>query len=111
MSRPVHQGRTECFGRVVLEIHMRKIASCFAVGIFAFSLMAATAGCQEPVTRERVVYRDPPPPPVYQPVSEVSTGADVDLFHGDLAPYGQWIDTAEYGWVWIPAAVAPDWRP
>jgi len=97
---------------MVQETHMRKIASCFAVATVAFSLMAATAGCQEPVERERVVYRDPPPPPpVYQPVSEEPTAADVQLFRDDLAPYGQWIDTAEYGWVWIPSAVAPDWRP
>src|SRR5437868_4000171 len=102
---------SEPLGGRVQENRMRKIVSCFAVGTVSF-LSILSAGCQpEPVVRERIVYREPPPPPpVYQSVPQIQTTADVDAFRDDLAPYGQWIDTAEYGWVWAPAAVAPEWR-
>jgi len=99
---------------MVQEIHMQKIASCFAGVVFACSLIAAAAGCQpEPIARERIVYREPPPapPPVYGPVDEAPTTADVDLFRDDLTPYGEWVQTPDYGWVWVPSAVAPDWQP
>jgi len=81
------------------------------LGIFAFSLMAATAGCQEPVTRERLYIVTPAATGLSASVRSVDGRPDVDLFHGDLAPYGQWIDTAEYGLGMDSAAVAPDWRP
>jgi hypothetical protein len=34
-----------------------------------------------------------------------------DDFYNDLAPYGQWIEVAPFGWVWSPADVPADWRP
>ncbi len=36
---------------------------------------------------------------------------DQDYFFEQLAPYGDWIWTPEYGWVWKPAGVAAQWRP
>ena len=40
-------------------------------------------------------------------------GAEVDpkVFESRLASYGQWVETPEYGRVWIPSGVASDWRP
>jgi uncharacterized protein DUF6600 len=45
----------------------------------------------------------PPPPP----------GTDIssdDVFYSDLAPYGNWVDVAPYGRVWVPS-VGYGWRP
>jgi hypothetical protein len=58
----------------------------------------------------------PPPGPVgeldelpaeEQPASEV----DYQTFHDALSPYGNWVYTTDYGWVWTPAGVDQDWRP
>ena len=39
-------------------------------------------------------------------------GRDYQMFYEGLAPYGQWMETAEYGYVWQPAAPpSPGWRP
>ncbi|MBI5526772.1 MAG: hypothetical protein HY897_10605 [Deltaproteobacteria bacterium] len=36
---------------------------------------------------------------------------DVSVFYDSLSPYGDWIYTEEYGYVWKPVGIAPDWRP
>ena len=36
---------------------------------------------------------------------------DVGFFYDELAPYGDWVREAEYGWVWIPTGVPVGWRP
>ncbi len=36
---------------------------------------------------------------------------DIDLFYAPLAAHGRWVAMAPWGYVWIPARVAPDWRP
>jgi hypothetical protein len=36
---------------------------------------------------------------------------DVDYFYEALAPHGEWIELAPYGWVWSPEGVDPDWKP
>jgi len=41
------------------------------------------------------------------PEFEVSVG----YFHESLAPYGRWVFVEPYGSVWVPADVAPEWRP
>lgn len=35
---------------------------------------------------------------------------DVGFFYDELAPYGHWIETPQYGWAWTPAVDAA-WRP
>lgn len=35
----------------------------------------------------------------------------ISYFHGQLAPYGHWIDYPAYGECWVPAHVASGWRP
>lgn len=42
--------------------------------------------------------QDAPPPVSYQ------------SFYNELSPYGQWISTPDYGYVWVPAA-GPDFQP
>jgi hypothetical protein len=40
------------------------------------------------------------------PYREVDTG----LFYDDLAPHGDWVESPDYGWVFVPR-VPPGWRP
>ena len=35
----------------------------------------------------------------------------IDYFVDRLSPYGDWLETQEYGWVWQPNGVEDDWRP
>jgi hypothetical protein len=51
-------------------------------------------------TADVVVYQEPP-----------EDVADVSVFYEPLAPYGTWIALPEYGQVWIPHDVSPEWRP
>jgi hypothetical protein len=36
---------------------------------------------------------------------------DIGFFYDDLAPYGNWVERPQYGWVWTPRAVASTWSP
>src|SRR5260370_6721221 len=40
----------------------------------------------------------------------VHTGG-LNLFYTNLAPYGQWVNRASYGWSWVPRRVGVRWRP
>ena len=40
-----------------------------------------------------------------------AAGEDVAMFYDELAQYGNWIDYANYGPVWSPSNVSPNWRP
>ena len=44
---------------------------------------------------------------VFGPTTVVSVG----VFYDNLAPYGRWVDTAPYGWCWVPEQVPVVWRP
>ena len=35
----------------------------------------------------------------------------IDQFYLELAPYGEWVHHPVQGYVWLPRAVGPDWRP
>src|SRR5947208_3049954 len=35
---------------------------------------------------------------------------DLGFFYDNLAPYGNWIQRPNYGWVWAPTAVSTTWR-
>jgi hypothetical protein len=36
---------------------------------------------------------------------------DFQTFHEALSPYGKWVYTSDYGWVWSPDGVSQDWQP
>jgi len=36
---------------------------------------------------------------------------DVGFFYDELSPYGDWVQTRDYGWAWFPRNVPPYWRP
>ena len=42
-----------------------------------------------------------------QPEAEI----DTEYFYDQLAPFGDWIWTPEYGWVWHPSGLDASWRP
>jgi hypothetical protein len=65
----------------------------------ALLLLVATAGAGLAVVRTSVG------------VSVHSSNVDLGFFYDDLAPYGNWIQSPRYGWVWTPTAVATSWRP
>ncbi len=64
---------------------------------------------------------EPVPPAVPEPAPEPAEDAveqtgssepqDVSYFYDKLADYGEWLETAEYGWVWHPGGVWDGWRP
>ena len=35
----------------------------------------------------------------------------VEVFYNQLAPYGDWLDAGDYGYVWHPRDAGDDWRP
>lgn len=35
----------------------------------------------------------------------------IEQFYDELAPYGEWVSHPVHGYVWLPLAVGPDWRP
>jgi hypothetical protein len=51
---------------------------------------------------------DAPPPAAAEPPPKAPTQA---AFDEQLSPYGRWVDTPEYGRVWIPSGVSSDWQP
>jgi hypothetical protein len=62
----------------------------------------------------------PPPPPddeqgepgVAPPDAlPPSQTPDERAFEEGLSPYGRWIDTPDYGRVWVPSEAGPDWQP
>jgi hypothetical protein len=52
--------------------------------------------------------QEPPPPPDQGYEAAGPTMAD---FHEGLDGYGRWVETPEYGVVWLPAAVGYSWHP
>ncbi len=48
-----------------------------------------------------------PPPEAVQPPAQAPSQ---QAFEQQLSPYGRWVDTPEYGRVWVPNA-SPDWQP
>jgi hypothetical protein len=63
----------------------------------------------------------PPPPPDEEPQADEEpppealppqNPPDLSTFETQLAPYGRWVDTPEYGRVWVPNATQrADWQP
>src|SRR6185295_7816837 len=55
----------------------------------------------------------PPPGDTYAPDSDTygpQGDVDVNTFYDQLSPYGDWVQSREYGWVWVPNVDA-GWRP
>jgi hypothetical protein len=44
-------------------------------------------------------------------IDETPDNQDAQYFQQDLAPYGDWVQTTDYGQCWRPRGVAADWQP
>jgi hypothetical protein len=89
---------------------------CLALLVALAPFLARPAHAQAPSPSDTV----PPPPPddeesdATPPPAEAQPppqAPDRPAFEERLAPYGRWVDTPEYGRVWIPATSSPDWQP
>lgn len=45
------------------------------------------------------------------PVKSEAQTVNIDLFYQELSPHGQWYPHPEFGNVWQPYDVGPDWKP
>jgi hypothetical protein len=112
---------------------IRRLALAILVAQLAF-LSARALGAQEPMpppppapqaadtgtagNGDFTPDHPPQPPPILSGDAGGGTGEGGEtgapdgpaLFHDSLAPYGRWLESAEYGAVWAPS-VAPSWRP
>src|SRR6267154_337124 len=84
--------------------------------VVALSLMALVIAAN-PAKAQQSSALEPPPPPPDEEVAPAppdaeppSSPPDRGSFERQLSPYGRWVDTPEYGRVWMPN-VDPDWRP
>ena len=93
---------------------VRKVV--LALLLAASPLLTRTARAQE----GDVEIAPPPPPPSDDEDSEAPPAPEAQppaqqptqqTFDQQLSPYGRWVDTPEYGRVWIPSNVGPDWQP
>src|SRR3984893_2751748 len=81
--------------------------------LIALAVPLRTAHAQDEMTGF-----EPPPPPPEDDLEAVPLSAeppprapDQRAFEQELSPYGRWVDAPEYGRVWVPAGVGPDWQP
>jgi hypothetical protein len=68
-------------------------------------------------------YAPQPPPDTYaalpaddaQPYDQYAPdqggGVDISFFYDQLSPYGDWVQSRAYGWVWLPFGIGVSWRP
>jgi len=92
--------------------------SRFALLLAALFAAAASTSARAQQGGSAQDYEPPPPPPDDDVQAEAPAAAqppaqapDERTFETQLSPYGRWIDTPEYGRVWQPAGVGPDWQP
>ncbi len=69
--------------------------------VTVFLAMTAVVGCAR-------TYAPAPPSDYY---GHSPRNPDVSYFYGALAPYGDWIQSDNYGVVWCPYGKQVDWRP
>src|SRR5437016_785404 len=88
-----------------------------ATALALFPLLGKAAYAQDEESSDELP--PPPPPPddgteAAPPPQEAQPPAappSQQAFDQQLSPYGHWVNTPEYGRVWVPNNVAPDWQP
>ena len=43
--------------------------------------------------------------------ASAATNVSIDVFFTSLEPYGSWVPSTNYNYIWIPAQVSADWSP
>src|SRR5712691_2647592 len=84
--------------RIVLMLLTSLLASGVGLGGWSTPIPGLAQDTRD--AADVVVYQEPP-----------EDVADVSVFYEPLAPYGTWIALPEYGQVWIPHDMSPEWRP
>lgn len=92
-----------------------------AIAIWSTAFLAGSVAAVFPRAARAQGYEGetPPPPPDDEGQSAVppadalppSQAPDQNTFQQSLSPYGRWVDTQEYGRVWVPYETDPDWQP
>jgi hypothetical protein len=49
--------------------------------------------------------------PVWPAAKAATASVDINLFFSELEPYGSWVETGSYPYVWVPGDVGPGWSP
>jgi hypothetical protein len=49
--------------------------------------------------------------PYDQGAPDQGGGVDISFFYDQLSPYGHWVQSRAYGWVWLPYGIGAGWRP
>src|SRR5262249_18048487 len=80
----------------ISRIRPAKLASAMLAGGLALSVVIGPAFV---------------PPNIGGSVARAEVSIGIDVFQRDLSPYGQWVDSPNYGQVWYPAGVRQGWRP
>ena len=88
------------------------------------SALLLCAGCVEPVGYVYVPEAEQPqpapaappveqavPPAVQPPPAPLTAEVSPSYFYEPLQPYGEWIWSEQYGWVWTPNDMPVGWRP
>jgi len=77
-----------------------------SVVVVLLSLFAARVGAQSLPPPD-----DSQPPPMEYPVQQPVTSPTLGDFQQALDPYGDWVQTPDYGLVWVPSDMPQAWRP
>lgn len=88
------------------------------LSVLTIAISIIAQSCTAPVYVESAppppTYTDAPPPapqqPYYSDQADATAPVSYQTFYNELSPYGQWISTPDYGYVWVPAA-GPDFQP
>jgi len=67
---------------------------------------ATTMFVAAPITLDRAS-----PPTVGVSTARAATEVDINLFFTSLSPYGAWVPSPDYNYVWVPTQVDPNWSP
>ena len=101
------------------EVWSRRVGAALVVcGLTMIGLSGCTVYVDRGPTEE---YQSPPPAPPPPPVVvapapepapyEPPPPDVVTVYHGDLDPYGHWVDVQPYGPCWIPNYAPAGWAP
>jgi hypothetical protein len=104
-----------------MKIHSPKLL-VLAAGISLCAQLSTICVCAQdniqapPPTDNSQIPPPPPPQPVYQDAPPPQQGyvapapVGYQSFYDELSPYGQWVNSPVYGYVWVPYA-GPDFQP
>src|ERR1043166_2205540 len=50
-------------------------------------------------------------PGVHWAAASAATNVSIDVFFTSLEPYGAWVPSTNYNYIWVPTQVSADWSP